>query len=286
MKSTSSQTAPRDTFPPTVWSMVRLAVAEGRPGADRALNDLCKLYQKPILIYILRSGHSPEAGEDLRQAFFEHLLEKNSLANAEDTRVKLRAFLVTKLQGFLIDRHRYDMAQKRGGGKVANMADLSDTEALRAEPVDTFTPVVAFQRQWMKTLVANAMQELRADYTQRGLGDLFKALAPFITGSGESSIATLSAKLGRPEGTLKSDISRLRGKWQSLIRDQIATTLGDPTPANIDAELQELMAPAHRHDPSRATCGRALRHATRSTGMGACRRITLRRLSTPSHPIS
>ena len=221
--------------------MVRLAMAEGQPGADRALNDLCRLYQKPIIIYILRSGHAPDAAEELKQAFFEHLLEKNALATAEDARVKLRAFLIIKLQGFLIDRHRHAMAQKRGGGKVANMADLSETQAVRAEPVDTFTPVVAFQRQWMKTLVANAMKELRADYTQRGLGDLFKALAPCITGSSDGSIAALSVKLGRPEGTIKNDLFRLRAKWQNLIREQIATTLDDPTPANIDAELQELM---------------------------------------------
>ena len=241
MKSPASQPASQDTFPPTLWSLVRLAVAEGKAGADQALNDLCRLYQKPIMIYILRCGHEPDAAEELKQAFFEHLLEKNALATAEGTRVKLRAFLITKLQGFLIDRHRHDTAQKRGGGKVARMADLSETQAHMAEPVDTFTPIVAFQRQWMKTLVANAMKELRTDYTQRGLGDLFQALAPCITGSSEGSIATLSAKLGRPEGTIKNDLFRLRAKWQNLIRDQIATTLDDPTPANIDAELQELM---------------------------------------------
>ena len=243
MKSPVPQSASRDIFPPTVWSMVRLAVAEGQPGADRALNELCRLYQKPILIYILRCGHAPDSAEELKQAFFEELLEKNALATAaEGSRVKLRAFLSTKLQGFLIDRHRHDTAQKRGGGKVSSMADLSETQAIRAEPVDTFTPIVAFQRQWMKTLVANAMKELRADYTKRGLGDLFKHLAPFITGTSEGSIATLSTQLGRPEGTVKNDLFRLRSKWQNLIRDQIATTLDDPTPANIDAELQELMS--------------------------------------------
>ncbi len=230
------------TFPPTMWSMVRLAVAAGQPGADRALEDLCKLYERPILVFILRKGHAPDAAEDLKQAFFEHLLTKNTLADAAGLKVKLRAFLITKLQGFLIDRHRHDVAQKRGGGHVARMADLSETQALLAEPVDDLTPIVAFQRQWLETIAANAMRELRQDYTQRGLSTLFVALAPFITGAGDVSLAELSQHLGRPEGTLKSDISRLRAKCQGLIRDQIATTLEDPTPGNIDAELRELMA--------------------------------------------
>ena len=230
-----------DAFPHTLWSMVRLAVAEGKAGADRALDDLCRSYEKPIFIYILRSGHSPESAQDLKQAFFEHLLAKKSFADAESTKVKLRAFLITKLQSFLIDRHRHDMAQKRGGGKVANMADLSETQAIMAEPVDQMTPIVAFQRQWMETLAATAMEQLRADYAARGQADLHAAIAPFITSSSEESLAALSVRLSRPEGTLKSDISRLRAKCQALIRDQIATTLDDPTPANIDAELKELM---------------------------------------------
>ena len=225
-----------------MWSMVRLAVAEGQPGADRALNELCRQYERPILVFILRKGHSLDAAEDLKQAFFEHLLAKNAFADASGLKVKLRAFLITKLQSFLIDRHRHDMAAKRGAGKVAAMADLGETQALLAEPVDDRTPLLAFQRQWMETIAANAMTQLREDYAQRGNAALFTALAPFITGNAESSLAGLSARLGRPEGTLKSDISRLRARCQNLIREQIAATLDDPTPENITAELRELMS--------------------------------------------
>ena len=222
--------------------MVRLAVAEGQPGADRALNDLCRLYERPIMVFLLRKGHMSDQAEDLKQAFFEQLLNKNSFADAYGLKIKLRAFLITKLQAFLIDQHRHDNAAKRGGGKASSMADLSETQAVLAEPVDDRTPIVAFQRQWMETLAANAMKELQSDYAQRGLKELFKALAPCITGGSEHTLAELATKLGRPEGTLKSDISRLRSKCQNLIREQIATTLDDPTPANIDAELKDLMA--------------------------------------------
>ena len=230
-----------DPFPSTMWSVVRLAVARNQPGAERALDQIFRAYERPVLAYILRHGCTPDDAEDLKQAFFERLLAKNSLADAEGTRVRLRAFLITKLQGFLIDQHRRDVAQKRGGGRVDNLADLGETRARLAEPVDPVTPYIAYQRQWMETLAANAMTTLRDDYAARGLGELFAVLAPFITNSSEQSIATLSARLGRPEGTLKSDISRLRAKCQQLIRNQIAATLDDPTPENIDVELTELM---------------------------------------------
>lgn len=229
------------TFPPTMWSRVRLAIAENEPGADRALDELCRAYERPVMVFILRKGYTPDAAEDLKQAFFEHLLAKNAFADASGLKVKLRAFLITKLQSFLIDRHRHEMAAKRGAGQIARMADLSQTQALLADPVDDQTPLHAFQRQWMETIAANAMKQLCEDYTQRGHASLFTALAPFITGNAETSLADLSARLGRPEGTLKSDISRLRARCQNLIREQIAATLDDPTPEAITAELRELM---------------------------------------------
>ena len=229
------------TFPPTMWSMVRLAVAEGKPGADAALNELCLIYERPILAFIVRTGCSPENARDLKQAFFEHLLSKNALAGAEPERVKLRAFLITKLQSFLIDQHRHGTAQKRGGGKVMSLGDLSEEQQHLVEPVNLVTPYIEYQRQWMETLARVAIDQLKADYKQRGQTELFAAISPFITNSSELSLAELSLRLGRPEGTLKSDISRLRAKCQQMIRDQVAATLDDPTPENITAELKELM---------------------------------------------
>ncbi|MEZ5385370.1 MAG: hypothetical protein R3F13_07640 [Prosthecobacter sp.] len=229
-------------FPPTMWSKVRLAISQNEPGANLALDELCRLYERPIMIFILRKGYPQDRAEDLKQSFFEHLLSKNFFRDATKLNVKLRAFLITKLQGFLIDRHRHEMAAKRGGGRVAAMADLSETQALLAEPVDERTPLVAFQRQWMETVATNAMKVLREDYAKRGCETLFAELAPLISGRAETSLAKLSARLDRPEGTLKSDISRLRARCQQLIREQVAATLDDPTPEAVTAELRELMS--------------------------------------------
>jgi len=229
------------TLPPTQWSMVRLAVAESRPGADQALNDLCRIYERPILTYIIRHGHSPEAAQDLKQAFFEHLLARNAIAAAESTGVKLRAFLFQKLESFLIDRYRHASAQKRGADKVIAMGDMSEDQQHLAEPVDHLTPFIAAQRQWLETLIANAMAELRTEQTNKGNAELFAALSPFITSNNEQTLATIAETFGRPVNTLKSDISRLRSKCQQLIRNQIAATLEDDSDASITAELKELM---------------------------------------------
>lgn len=231
----------RHTLPPTQWSLVRLAFAEDRPGADQALNDLCATYQRPILTYILRHGYKPDAAEELRAAFFHHLLSKNAIASAESTGVRLRAFLFQKLESFLIDQHRHANAQKRGAGKVIAAEDLSEEHRHLTEPVDGLTPFIAAQRQWLETIITSAMTRLREDQESKGNTSLFQALAPFITSSNEQTLAMIAEKFGRPVNTLKSDISRLRAKCQKLIRDQIAATLEDDSEASIDAELKELM---------------------------------------------
>ena len=232
----------RHTFPPTMWSMVRLAVAEGRPGADQALDELCRVYEKPILAYIIRNGHSPETAEDLKQSFFEHLLARNSLADAETTRVKLRAFLITKLQSFLVDEHRHATAQKRGGGKVVALSSISEEQRHLAEPVDHLTPDRVYQQQWVQTLLQSTMRQLEAEYVESGKAELFALLSPLIGKDSEASYAELAVSLGKNINTLKSDVHRLRKAWKTIIEQQVAATLDDPTPANIKTELGELMA--------------------------------------------
>ncbi len=224
-----------------MWTVVRLAVAKHLPDADRALDRICRCYEGPVMAYIVGSGCDPVDAEDLKQSFFAHLLEKEALAAAEESGVKLRVFLLTKLRSFLIDQHRRATSQKRGAGRVIRFGDLEEVQSMQAEPVDPVTPLIAYQRRWVEALAANAMATLRADYESRGQAGLFDALAPFITRSSEEKIGELSAKLARPEGTLKSDISRLRVKCQQLIRQKVAATLDDPTPENIESELAELM---------------------------------------------
>jgi RNA polymerase sigma factor (sigma-70 family) len=230
-----------NSFPPTMWSMVRLAVSEHQPGADDALNQLYQAYEKPILAYILRHGHQPQEAQDLAQGFFLHLLEDDSFTKADAAKVKLRAFLLTKLKSYLVDAYRHDTAQKRGGGQVMAMADLSQEQHHLAEPVDRITPDIAFQRQWLQTLLTLAMQQLQELYEHRREAALFAALSPFIDPRSQPPISDLAAKLARPEGTVKSDVSRLRGRWRDIIRDHIAATLDHPSPGEVDAELKELM---------------------------------------------
>ena len=98
------------------WSIVLEAQAGEPERAQAAMEDLCRAYWHPIYAYARRSGQSPADAEDLTQAFFALLIEKDTLAAAAKDRGKLRTFLLTIFKRFLADDWRHAHAEKRGGG--------------------------------------------------------------------------------------------------------------------------------------------------------------------------
>src|SRR4051812_49142317 len=86
-------------FPQTHWSIV-LAARDGTHAQD-ALQNLCSAYWHPLYAYVRRLSHSSHDAQDLTQAFFEHLLEKNALRNVSQDKGRFRSFLLSSFKHFL-----------------------------------------------------------------------------------------------------------------------------------------------------------------------------------------
>ena len=85
--------------------------------AEQALNQLCRTYWYPLYAFIRRKGHSPHDAQDLTQAFFARLLEKNYVAQADRERGRFRTYLLAALTHFLADEWDKARRLKRGGGR-------------------------------------------------------------------------------------------------------------------------------------------------------------------------
>jgi RNA polymerase sigma-70 factor (ECF subfamily) len=103
-------------FRTTRWSRVARAAAPAHPGAPTALAEMCHDYWPPLYAFARRMGRSPQDAEDLTQSFFAALIEKNTLAAAEQARGKLRTFLLAAFQHHIADVAKREHALKRGGG--------------------------------------------------------------------------------------------------------------------------------------------------------------------------
>jgi RNA polymerase sigma-70 factor (ECF subfamily) len=234
--------APR-SFQTTRWSVVRQAIGSDDAAARIALSELCEAYWYPLYAYIRRSGCNPHDAEDLTQAFFARLLDKNTLAAADAERGRLRTFLLTCLQRFLADEHDRAMTQKRGGALQANLDAEWAEEQYAKEPVDNHSPDRLFQRRWALTVLEHALELLAEEYARRGKPELYEALRPCL-GFGaapEKQCHQIAAELGLPLGTVKNHIFRVRTRFREMLFEQVALTLDDPTPEQIKDELQELL---------------------------------------------
>src|SRR5262249_56362670 len=119
------------------------------PDAGAALAELCAAYWYPVYALIRRRGHDPDAAADLAQDYFAHLLEKGTLAAADPSKGRFRAFLRTDCGFFLADARDRAARLKRGGGVTPISIDARDAEGrYLVEPADELTPERLFDRAW------------------------------------------------------------------------------------------------------------------------------------------
>ena len=228
------------SFQNTRWSVVQRAVGNDDAAAMAALTILCEAYWYPIYAYIRRTGRSPHDTEDLTQGFFAWLLSRGAFAKADAAKGKLRNFLLTLVKGFLRDEQDRAMAQKRGAAVLTSFDAQDAEQRYAAEPVDDVSPDRLYQRRWALTVLAQAMEILDAkqDDARR-----FKLLRPFLGFAPDptAKYEEISAELGRPVATIKSDVLRLREQWKKLIFEVLERTLPDASREELKAEMGELV---------------------------------------------
>jgi DNA-directed RNA polymerase specialized sigma24 family protein len=99
-ESTPNLSSGNEWFRTTHWSVV-LGAGEESAEEQAALSRLCNAYWFPLYSYVRRTGQSPEHAQDLTQAFFARLLEKDYLKATAPEKGKFRSFLLMALKRFL-----------------------------------------------------------------------------------------------------------------------------------------------------------------------------------------
>ena len=232
--------APGDIFATTHWSVVLAAGQRRSPQADHALEALCRTYWFPLYAYIRRRGHAREDAEDLTQAFFTRLLEKNFLAKLDSEKGKFRAFLLAALKHFLANEWDRSQAQKRGGGQPDLSLDWQTADTtFQVAAVHEPSPDRAFDREWAMALLSKVIERLQRECEAEGKARVFEQLKIFLTaGKGEVSHGAAAQRLGMEEASVRVAVHRLRKRYRALLREEISQTLSDA--AMVDEEMRAL----------------------------------------------
>lgn len=204
------------------------------------MEELCRIYWFPLYAYVRRHGRSREDAEDLTQAFFAKLLEKNYLEGIRSDKGKFRAFLLVALKHFLANEWDHANRQKRGGGQRPLSLDWQDADTrYQIDPADNLSPDKLYDRAWATALLERVITRLRDENVAEGKSRQYEQLKIYLmAGKADIPYAQAAAALGLTEGAVRVVIHRMRRRYRELLRDEITQTLADP--AQADEELRAL----------------------------------------------
>ncbi len=230
-------------FLTTHWSVISACQDLSPEAAQAALTQLCRSYWPPLYSFVRHRGYSRADAQDLVQGFFLFLLQSKAYAQTDRNKGKFRSFLLASIKHYLSDVWDRERALKRGGQYEFV---LLEEELDAAEQFFGNDPVGSalgederYERRWAETLLARALQRLGAEFTENSKALLFCALKPFLTGGrGLPSQEEAAAQLGIPIETFRSQLSRLRGRYRVLLREEVATTIA--VVDDVDEELHHL----------------------------------------------
>lgn len=229
-------------FRTTRWTRVCRAKDDSEDGRT-ALAELCEAYYEPVVAYLRGVLRDDDAAREVSHAFFAEILSGGAFRSAEPGRGRFRFYLLGAVKHFLAHQREAQGRLKRGGAATVVSIDAESPDGRPlAMPADTSpSPEAAFDRQWAVTLLARAMEALRAECAAEGTSALFEKLRATLLGeSAYGDQLAIAAELGMSPAAVKVAAHRLRHRFRQCVKQEVAGTL--PDRSAVEDEMQALFA--------------------------------------------
>ena len=197
---------PAHAFLTTNWTLFR----------HRDMEQIVRLYWRPVYAFLRRKGHSVEDAKDFTQGFFTRFLEKDYASQVNQSRGRFRSFLRVAVEHFVSDELDRARAKKRGGGAVLPLDVKAAEELLSVEE----PPERHFDRQWARAILDDVSRELEEEYRKRGQSDKFAEIRPHLAGGSHQD---------------RSALHRARKRFGELVRRRVVETVRSPS--DVDEEI-------------------------------------------------
>ncbi|MCX6856004.1 MAG: hypothetical protein NTV80_13980 [Verrucomicrobia bacterium] len=226
-------------FPATMWSMVQAANQEQE--ALKGLERLAQGYWRPLYVFARQRGASHEGASDQVQGFFEHLLSRDMLKNVQRGEVRFRSFLLRCFTNWILNEQRKNDAAKRGGGvellRIDDVGSQSDEPALIVDQ----SPDTAYDQDWARALVAQAMQRLDAELEQREKPEFLLELRQrtFAADAAGPDWEEMAQRHGMTHGAVRKAATDLRKRFGVLLRTEVRNVVSKDE--EVDEELRYLV---------------------------------------------
>ncbi len=239
-------------FPTTLWSDILAAGDPESPSHRERLEQLLRRYWRPVFTYIRIGWRRPiEESKDLTQAFFARILEKGYLSRMRPDKGSFRGYLKRALKHFLIDQKRAADVRRPPGGAIVPL-DAHEAELAALGGSEDDDPERAFDRQWVTTVLDDAVARLERTLEETGRAHYFKAFhaycvaphaapAPGATPASSSRPPTyreVATSLGVKESDVRNYLSVCRDLLRRVLRTRIRDYAGDE--GEVERELLEV----------------------------------------------
>jgi RNA polymerase sigma factor (sigma-70 family) len=226
-------------FPSTRRSAVVAARSDDAGERQRGLEALVAAYWKPIYKFVrLKWEYSGEDAADLTQGFFARAIEKDFFRGYDSGKGSFRTFLRTCLEGFVANERKSLSRQKRGGDLQMLSLDFATAEGELFEhpPAPGASPEEWFQREWIRSLFALALDDLRADCDSRGKQIQFRLFERYDLDAA-ASYGELAAEFGLPVTTVTNHLAWARREFRKLLLARLRDITGGDEEYRADAKV-------------------------------------------------
>jgi RNA polymerase sigma-70 factor (ECF subfamily) len=222
-------------FPATRWSVIGGIRSGDKAERMRALDTLCETYWKPVYKYVrLRWNRAAPDAQDLTQGFFAEILERELLTRFDAGKSRLRTYLRLCVDSFVMNEEKAARCQKRGG-KVRHLAlDFAGAEeefgsgcidaAAIASPesLEEF-----FEKEWVRSLFALAVEDLRALCAERERDRAFQLFENYdLEGDDKISYAQLAQQYGIAATEVTNALAWARREFRRIALERLREMCG------------------------------------------------------------
>jgi RNA polymerase sigma factor (sigma-70 family) len=224
-----------DRFPPTRRSVIEAVRSIDTEERERALEALSAAYWKPIYKYIrLRWKRPADEAQDLTQAFFLELLERELLEKFDPNKSRLRTYLRVCVDSMVMNEDKAAKRQKRGGTTPHVALDFAGAEAELGETVMDPSAIASpesleqfFDKEWVRSLFALAVEDLRQLCVERERERTFHLFEAYdLEGNEKISYEQLSKEYGIAVTDVTNALAWARREFRRIALERLRELCG------------------------------------------------------------
>lgn len=197
----------------------------------RAQDALAAVYWMPIYAYVRLNHHQePPDAEDLTQGFFVDALRRDLFARYDPQRARFRTFVRRCVDSYVINSLQAEHRVKRGGRASFVPIEMADLETrLTAEEDPRDDPDAVFHREWVRSVLVNAIALLRERYEAEGKAihlALFERYDLASSADKRPTYSSLATELGIPATQVTNWLAATRRDFRAIVLETLRDLSG------------------------------------------------------------